>query len=774
MRQKIYYVLIVCLGCILYGVYSCNRSSSGQAAAEEIPDTISYNFNIRPILSDKCFKCHGPDANKRQAGLRLDMPESAYAALKDDPEAHALVPGSLKLSEVYKRISTDDSTTMMPPPASNLKRLTPFEVSLIKKWIKQGAKYEKHWAFVPPKSYPVPVVEDKAWPKNPIDNFILAKQEKAGLKHNPEADKERLLKRICFDLNGLPPDLALMDRFMADKSPNAYEKVVDELMARPAYGEKMALHWLDIARYADSHGYQDDNYRTQWPWRDWVIHAYNENLPYNDFITWQLAGDQMPNHTKEQLLATGFNRNHKITEEGGVIDEEYRVSYVTDRTNTFGKAMLGVTLECAHCHDHKYDPFSQKEYYQVFAFFNSVKEAGLQSTVGGPETYAKRPMMRISNDDVKSVLKFINKQDTGKLIVSIMGDSEVYRKTYVLRRGNYDAHGDEVLPGTPKAILPFSTKYPQNRLGLAEWLFNKQNPLTARVYVNQMWQEFFGRGIVKTLGDFGMQGDLPTNVELLDWLAVDFRDHGWNMKRLVKQIVMSATYRQSAVISPEELKTDPENILLARGPRYRLPAEFIRDEVLASSGLLNRTIGGPSVNPYQPPGLWENATSGRGILASYKQVHGANLYRRGMYTLIKRTVPPVEMAIFDASNRDQCEVQRLRTNTPLQALLMENDPTVLEAARVLAAKLLQEKSVSNDKIYKAFRLIICRKPTDKEMAILTSYYADQLKTINSQSANKLLNVGEYPIPADLDKITLAAMMKVVDTIYNLEEAITKT
>jgi hypothetical protein len=774
MRRKIYYVSLVCLGCILYSVYSCNRSSSAQYVADTVPDTISYNFNIRPILSDKCFKCHGPDANKRQAGLRLDMPESAYAALKDNPKSHALVPGSLDLSELYQRITTDDSTNMMPPPGSNLKHLNPFEISLIKKWIKQGAKYEKHWAFVPPKAPPVPEVKDKAWPKNQIDNFILAKQEKNGLKPNPEADKERLLKRISFDLNGLPPDLAMMDKFLADKSPNAYEKAVDELMARPQYGEKMALHWMDIARYADSHGYQDDNYRTQWPWRDWVIHAYNENLPYKDFITWQLAGDQIPNHTKEQLLATGFNRNHKITEEGGVIDEEYRVSYVTDRTNTFGKAMLGISLECAHCHDHKFDPFSQKEYYQVFAFFNSVKEAGLQATVGGPETYAKRPMMQISNEDVKSVLNFINKKDTGKLIVSVMGDSEVYRKTYILKRGAYDAHGDEVLPGTPKSILPFTGKYPQNRLGLAQWLFDPKNPLTARVYVNQIWQEFFGRGIVKTLGDFGMQGDLPSNPELLDWLAVDFREHGWDMKRLVKQIVMSSTYRQSAVVLPEKLKADPENILLARGPRYRLPAEFVRDEVLASSGLLTKTIGGPSVNPYQPPGLWENATSGRGLLANYKQVHGAGLYRRGMYTLIKRTVPPVEMAIFDASNRDQCEVQRLRTNTPLQALLMMNDPTVLEAARVLAAKLLQENSPSKDKIYKAFRLIICRKPTDKEMFILNAYYADQLKSVNKQSAAKLLNVGEYPIPPQLDKITLAAMMQVVDTIYNLEEAITKT
>ncbi|HTD98419.1 MAG TPA: PSD1 and planctomycete cytochrome C domain-containing protein [Mucilaginibacter sp.] len=773
MRLAVFCLVFFVVGGII-SFSACHNSSGNKVTTEEVPETISYNFNIRPILSDKCFKCHGPDANKRQANLRLDMPESAYKALKDNPHSHALVPGDPGLSEVYRRISTSDSADMMPPARSNLKRLNPFEIDLVKKWIKQGAKYEKHWAFVPPKSSPIPEVENKTWPKNQIDNFVLVKQEKRGFAPNPEADKERLLKRLSLDLNGLPPDIITMDKFLADKSPNAYEKIVDELMARPQYGEKMALHWMDISRYADSHGYQDDNYRTQWPWRDWVIHAYNENLPYKDFITWQLAGDLMPNHTKEQLLATGFNRNHKITEEGGVINEEYRVSYVTDRTNTFGKAMLGVTLECAHCHDHKYDPFSQKEYYQVFSFFNSVKEAGLQATVGGPETYAKRPMMQISNDDVKSILKFVNKKDTGKLIVSIMGDSEVYRKTYVLKRGSYDAHGDEVLPGTPKSILPFTGNYPKNRLGLAEWLFNDQNPLTARVYVNQMWEEFFGRGIVKTLGDFGMQGDLPTNPELLDWLAVDFKNHGWNMKRLVKQIVMSATYRQSAVITPEKLKNDPENILMARGPRYRIPAEFIRDMVLASSGLLTKTIGGPSVNPYQPPGLWENATSGRGLLANYKQVHGPGLYRRGMYTLIKRTVPPVEMAIFDASNRDQCEVQRLRTNTPLQALEMLNDPTVLEAARVLAAKLLQEKTDSKDKIYKAFRLIICRKPNEKEVAILNSYYADQLKTINAKNAKKLLAVGEYPIPAGIDKINLAAMMKVIDTIYNLEEAITKT
>ena len=773
MRLKEFYALFFIAG-LAAGIISCHSSNSKSVASEDIPDVVSYNFNIRPILSDKCFKCHGPDANKRKADLRLDLPEGAFAALKDEPSAHAIVPGDPEASELYRRITSPDSDQLMPTPGSHLKRLSPFEVALIKKWIKQGAKYEKHWAFVAPKLPAIPDVNDKGWPKNEIDYFVRFKQEQMGFEPNPEADKERLLKRLSFDLNGLPPDIKLMDKFLADNSPKAYEKIVDELMARPQYGEKMALHWLDIARYADSHGYQDDNYRTQWPWRDWVIHAYNENLPYKDFITWQLAGDQIPGHTQEQLLATGFNRNHKITEEGGVIDEEYRVAYVTDRTNTFGKALLGITLECAHCHDHKYDPFSQKDYYQLFSFFNSVKEPGIQSTVGGPETYAKRPMMQISNDDVKGLLKFVNKQDTGKLIVSVMGDSEVYRKTYILKRGNYDSHGDEVFPATPASILPFNSKYPKNRLGLANWLFDDQNPLTARVYVNQLWEEFFGRGIVKTLGDFGMQGELPSNPALLDWLAVDFRSHGWNVKRLVKQIVMSATYRQSAVVDPEKLKNDPDNMLLARGPRNRLPAEFIRDMVLSSSSLLNKTIGGPSVNPYQPPGLWESTTSGRGQLASYRQVHGPNLYRRGMYTLIKRTSPPVEMAIFDASNRDQCEVQRLRTNTPLQALEMLNDPTMLEGARVLAAKVLQENSTPNEKINEAFRKIICRKPTANEMEILTGYYNEQLHSISQTDAGKLIKVGESPVPAGMNKITLAAMMKVIDTIYNLEEAITKT
>ena len=767
-----------------FGMYlqACTTHSSSQAAEEAIPDVVSYNFDIRPILSDKCSACHGPDAAKRKADLRLDMPESAFKALKEHPSAHALVAGKPELSEVFRRISTQDTSQRMPPVNSGLK-LSTREIKLIEKWIQQGAPYEKHWAFVVPKKSSLPPVRHSDWPKNEIDYFILQKQEQKGLAPNEEADKERLLRRLSLDLTGLPPSLALMDQFMADKSGQAYEKAVDQLLKNPAYGEKMAIHWLDLARYADSHGYQDDGYRTQWPWRDWVIHAFNQNMPYREFVSWQLAGDlqSSPNGwggpgtpTKEQLLATGFNRNHKITEEGGVIPEEYRTAYVTDRTDLFGKGLLGVTMECAHCHDHKYDPFSQKEYYKLFAFFNNVKEVGIESVIGGPETYAKKPLMEICNEDIKDILSFVNKLDTNKLIVSVMGDLDTTRKTYVLKRGVYDAHGDEVEPGTPAAILPFNPQYPKNRLGLAKWLFDKQNPLTARVYVNLLWQEFFGKGIVKTPGDFGMQGELPSHPELLDWLAVDFRDHGWDVKRLVKQLVTSATYRQSAVIDPEKLQADPDNMYLARGPRYRIHAEFVRDVVLSSSGLLNRTIGGPSVKPYQPPGLWEGATSGRGLLSMYVQDHGAKLYRRGMYTLIKRTVPPPSMAIFDASNRDLCEVRRLKTNTPLQALIMLNDPTVLEASRVLAARLLQERSETTAKINKAFRLIVSRKPNEKETAVLTSYYEQELKKLTRSKAEKALAVGEYPIPPAIDKVKLAALMRIVSTIYNLEETITKS
>jgi hypothetical protein len=548
------------------------------------------------------------------------------------------------------------------------------------------------------------------------------------------------------------------------------------LIANKAYGEKMAIHWLDVSRYSDSYGYQDDNIRTQWPWRDWLIHAFNANMHYDQFITWQLAGDLLPNATKEQVLATAFLRNHKYTEEGGVVPEEYRIEYILDKVKTFGKGIMGVTIECAQCHDHKFDPFTQKDYYRLFAFFNTSKEEGFEGDVSTSKP-AKSPWLTIKDADIKTVMSYINKKDTGSLTVSVMGELDTPRKTYVLDRGVYDKPTVEVKASAIPAIMPYDTvNLPRNRMGLAEWTTNRKNPLTARVFVNQLWQEFFGRGFVKTSGDFGMQGELPSNPQLLDWLAVDFMEHEWDIKRLVKMIVMSATYRQSTKIDPEKHSIDPDNVYLSRGPRTRIPAELVRDVVLQSSGLLVNETGGPSVKPYQPKGLWESSTSGRGVLATYKQDHGDSLYRRGIYTFIKLTVPPPSMIIFDASNRDQCEVKRLQTNTPLQALVMMNDPLVWEASRVLAQNLLISDSSSDKGIEKAFRLIICRKPSKQELSILKSYYDDQLAKFKSNSldAKKALDVGEYPSKGNIDRNMQAALMKTISTIYNMEEAITRT
>jgi hypothetical protein len=749
---------------------SCRQKES----ASEIPEVVSYNFHVRPIFSDKCFACHGPDVNKREAGLRLDIPDSAFKVLKDNPGHYALVPGDPDHSVVYERIAAEDSSLLMPPVESNLK-LTLHDVAIIKKWIGQGAKYEPHWSFTAPVLPQLPTVDNESWEKNEIDRFILRKLETLDLGPNEEADREHLLKRASLDLTGLPPTLEMMDAFLADESENAYEKIVDKLLASPAYGERMAVRWLDVARYADSYGYQDDNIRGQWPWRDWVIHAFNENLPYDKFITWQLAGDLLPNATKEQILATAFNRNHKYTEEGGVIEEEYRIEYVTDKTNTFGKGVLGLTVECAKCHDHKYDPILQKDYYSLFAFFNNTFEKGYEGDILVSKM-AKAPVLSLKDDEIRKILTFISREphDTTTLMVSVMGERDTVRKTFVLNRGVYDAPTTAVSPSTPASVLAYDKDLPKNRLGLAQWTVSKKNPLTARVFVNQVWQEFFGRGIVKTTGDFGMQGDLPTHPELLDWLAVDFMDHGWNVKRLVKQIMMSSTYRQSSVVSKEKLRQDPENIYLSRSPRIRLPAEFVRDVVLASSGLLVKKIGGPSVKPYQPKGIWENSTSGRGALVYYKQDHGESLYRRGMYTFIKLTAPPPSMIMFDASNRDQCEVKRSRTNTPLQALIMMNDPQVLEASRVLAARLLEENTSDQVTLEKAFRLIVCRKPKEKELQVIQQYLDEQRASLTPEKAKTLLTVGEYPLPEKADTIKLAAMMQVISMLYNLEETIVKS
>lgn len=760
------------LGFAIAALFSCKDGDKVGNEMTEI-DQVSYNFHIRPILSDKCFACHGPDANKREADLRLDVEEAAFAALKENPNKFAVVPGKPDESEVYHRIISEDPGELMPPAESNLK-LSENEIAIIKKWIEQGAKYEPHWAFVKAEKSDIPNQSD--WGANEIDKFTFKKMKEMGLEPNPEAESYELIKRASLDLTGLPPSPEMLERFGDFSGENNYEDLLDGLLDQDAYGEKLAILWMDISRYADSYGYQDDNIRTQWPFRDWVIHAFNNNLPYDQFLTWQIAGDLLPDATKEQILATAFNRNHKYTEEGGVIPEEYRIEYVLDKTNTFSKGILGITMECAQCHDHKYDPFSQKEYYEFFAFFNNSPEKGFEGDVSVSKP-AKTPILFVDQGDLDGILDFINYQDTTQLSISVMGEleGEDARSTFILDRGVYDAPSTEVFPSTPESILEFPENLPKNRLGLAQWATSRDNPLTARVFVNLIWQEIFGTGIVKSAGDFGMQGDLPSHPELLDWLAVDFMENGWDIKRLYKQILSSATYKQSARISKDHLAVDPANIYLARAPRMRLPAENVQDLVLASSGLLVEKVGGPSVKGYQPEGIWEAASSGRGVLATYVQDDGESLYRRGLYNFIKLTVPPPKAIIFDSSNRDRCEITRGRTNTPLQALVMMNDPMVLEASRVLAGKLWEKYSDSNEAINEAFVRILCRPMKSEEKDLLEAYFEDQMERFESHQdqVQATLEVGDYPLQQKDINPQTAALMQVIVSLYNLEETITK-
>jgi hypothetical protein len=777
MKKYIIFGIVLVVAGLLYGLVDMAN------AKKQKENLISYNRDIRPVLSDKCFSCHGPDVSKVKAGLRLDLPASAFAELEKNKGHFAIVPGSPDKSELIKRVSSNDPAVMMPVPESHLARLTTDEIKLFSKWIEQGAKYEKHWAFVAPMKEALPEVDHNKWVKNEIDPFILEKMEAKGFSPNETASREALIKRAYADITGLAPSFEELNEWRNNTSENWYAQLLDKLLQKPAYGEKMALLWMDLARYADSYGFQDDNIRSQWPWRDWVINAFNTNMHYDQFLTQQIAGDLLPNASKSNILATAFFRNHKYTEEGGVIEEEYRVSYNIDKTRTYGKAILGVTIECAQCHDHKYDPFSNKDYYQLYAFFNMSKEKGYEGDVS-VSTPAKNPKLFITKEEQTKILSFINHVDTNKLEVSVMGDWKIgdtvkARPTYILSRGSYDAPTTvEVKPTALESIMPFDTlKYERNRLGLAKWTVEKKNPLTARVFVNFIWQEIFGKGIVKTSSDYGLQGQLPSHPALLDWLAVDFMEHNWDIKYLVKKILSSNTYQQSSVVSKKQLEQDPENLYYTRSPRIRFKAEIVRDWVLGTSGILNPTIGGPSVKPYQPKGVWESTTSGRGVLASYKQDHGPAIYRRGLYTFIKLTAPPPSMMIFDASNRDQCEAKRASTNTPLQALTMLNDPAVLEASRVLAENISIGNKTLEDKLEQAFETIVIRKPSRFERNKLIDYCTKQVAFFNGNALllKNTLAVGEYKHPTKkYNEAEAAALMKTILILYNLEETITKS
>jgi hypothetical protein len=1062
-------------------------------AMKELPEELDFNYDVKPILSDKCFACHGPDAKKQKGGLRLDIEEGAYKALKKTKGQqasmwhmdvrHAIVPGDLAGSEVYTRLISQDPELKMPPPASNL-TLSVKEIAVLTRWIEQGAKYKPHWSFIKPEKPEVPGPKLTGWTRMPIDNFILERLEKEKLSPSPEASREDLIRRASFDLTGLPPTLAEIDAFVADRSPDAYAKLIDRLLQSPAYGERMATEWMDVSRYADSDGYLDDKHRDFSPWRDWVISAFNRNLPYNRFVTMQLAGDLLPDKTRETILATAFNRLHKKSSEAGIVFEEYRVEYNADRVQTLGQGILGLSVQCARCHDHKYDPISQEAYYKMFGLFNSTNETG--SPVYGPDQ-TPGPALLLTNRQNEEMLRFFDRKITGltnqlsnskdhseadlrkwlnagtlsekllskkiseglvayypfekatktadgktvmpnalnpkqlaqcneiilkpgvkgnayfvsdynsirlgnnigwhertepfsvelwinpntvypdagifyhcedlrlgykgyslrladnklqfiiahsypqnaiqvstlaqvpvkkwtkvtvtydgsskaagaKIYVNgepakiavdydnlykgilyekdihtygfqgfmvgqrnllipfkdggidelkiydkeltalevlyghdpkkaatvlktqvsdhqgvmvrdfynahfnakarslrdslkagmdeqnelinsvpelmVMGDLPKPRPTYLLARGAYNAPGKQVTPGALDAVMPFEGKFPQNRLGLARWLFDKNNPLTARVFVNRIWQMHFGNGIVRSSADFGNQGNLPSHPELLDWLAVDFMDSGWNIKRLHKLIMLSAAYRQTSKTTPELLEKDPENALLARGARFRFTAEMIRDNSLSISGLLVNKIGGKSVYPYQPAGLWDEL-SDKVWRYKYQQEPGDGLYRRSLYTIWKRTSPPPSMLIFDAPERGECVAKRRSTSTPLQALVLLNDPQYVEAARALAEKVLHECKASGPKATDlAFRLITGRRPDGTEQKILADFYTEELRRFRAKPAQALeyLHTGERKWDATLLPEEIAALATVANSIMNTDEGHTR-
>ena len=750
-------------------------------------EPLEYGREIRPILSDACFRCHGADASKREAKLRLDRHDSVLA---DRDGSRALVPGRLDQSELYRRISSDDPDERMPP-ADSVPRLSDQEIDTIRRWIEQGAEWKPHWSFVPPQRPELPPFRDQRWPVHDFDGFVLARLEKAGLQPSVPADQTRLLRRVTLDLTGLPPTIDEIDAFLADNTPQAYERVVDRLLESTRYGEHMAAMWLDLARYADTDGYQDDEPRTMWRWREWLIDVLNDNLPYDQFTVQQLAGDMLPEATPEQRLATGFMRNNRVNGEGGSIAEEFRVEYIIDRVETVSSVFMGLTTGCARCHDHKYDPISQKDFYGLFAYFNQTPEPGnyrrsARPTIRVPTRRAQRRIEEIDRElaelDDSSDRRAPLAEERKRLLAAtpetmVMQDTES-RETYVLRRGQYDQRVEQVTAAVPAALLPLSADLPNNRLGLARWLVDPSHPLTARVMVNRLWQFHFGTGLVKTAEDFGVRGESPSHPELLDWLATEFVRLNWDVKAMQRMIVTSATYRQSSRPSAAARQADPDNRLLSHGPGLRLSAEAVRDQALFVGGLLVERIGGPSVKPYQPPKMWlEIAGVTTDVYKQgYVQSTGDDLYRRGIYTFWRRAIPPPGMEIFDAPSREVCTARREHTNTPLQALALMNDMTFVEAARGLAARMIREGgATSAERATFGFRLVTARRPDQRELEILTRGVARHRETYQQDkaSAERLVHVGQSQPDPDLDVAELAAFTALANTLLNLDETINK-
>ncbi|MFO1460684.1 MAG: PSD1 and planctomycete cytochrome C domain-containing protein [Verrucomicrobiota bacterium] len=804
---------------------------------------VRFSRDVLPVLSDACFSCHGPDAQSRKAGLRLDTAEGARTPGKSG--AVAVVPGDPGRSELIRRLLSTDPDEVMPPPKSH-RRLSPAQLDLLKRWIAEGASWGRHWAYEVPVRPSVPEVRGGG---NPVDGFIRARLESEGLTPAREASREALIRRVTLDLTGVPPTLAERSAFLHDELPGAYERLVDRLLASPRYGERMAWEWLEAARYADSNGYQGDGERTMWPWRDWVISAFNRNLPYDQFTLWQIAGDLIPGTTAESRLATGFLRNHTINGEGGRIPEENRIDYLFDQTETVATVWLAATFNCTRCHDHKYDPHTQRDYFGLMAYFNrtSVDGSGgnpqtppvlevpspaqstrraeaaaeLAAAVAITEAYEEIRFPRASGlvaaeaaaaaglpEAVRASLRLRpGDRDGSKLDalagqyrerdpdyaaaldrqrrareardavvrsiprVMVMEDVEKPRTTYVLNRGSYLQPVSEVSAALPQALAQGFQMGSSNRLDLALWLASPANPLTARVTVNRLWQAFFGVGLVKTAEDFGVQGERPLHPQLLDWLAVELVESGWDVKHLVRLMVTSAAYRQESRIPLALAERDPENRLLARGPRFRMPSWMIRDAALSASGLLVERVGGAPVKPYQPSGIWEEATFGN---KRYEQDHGEALYRRSLYVFWRRIVGPT--MFFDVASRQTCTVRTPRTNVPLHALLTLNDVTYLEAARALVVEVLRGPARSDDeRVRDAFERVTGRMPDSSEIAVLLRAMARHRATYREDpaAADRLLSAGESAVETSLDSQEQAAWMLLCSTLLNLDEALTR-
>ena len=784
---------------LTYNIFFLGIFSSVLLAKE-----VSFNRDIRPILSNKCFSCHGPDKHERKADLRLDLSEGSDGAYREKDGIFALKPGSIDDSELWHRIISEDSEEVMPPPEANKKLLTVQEKELIKAWINSGAKYEKFWAFEKPKQPDLPKVQNGKWSDEPIDLFVMKKLESTGITPSPEADKRTLIRRLSLDLTGLPPSREEVRKFDTDDTAGAYEQLVDKLLSREQYGEHMARYWLDLVRFADTNGMHKDYYRNSVAYRDWVIRAYNENLRYDEFVRYQLAGDLFPDASSDQLIASGFNRLHLIIDVGTALPEESFFKNVTDRVTAVGTAFMGMTVQCAACHDHKYDPITQKDYYSLFAFFNNIDakpetERGLKNGLQPPIASVPTPDQKKSLDELgakmSEVESQINNQNNSEELLSelqeklkslkgerdqlekqipmamVMRERKEVRETRIMKRGQYDDPGEVVQRNAPEFLHPMKRAGDvASRMDLANWFIDKENPLTARVAVNRIWQQLFGVGLVKTSEDLGAQGEVPSHPLLLDYLTVSFVNSGWDVKALIKEIVLSKAYRQSSNIDESLFKKDPENRLLARGSRFRMDAEMIRDQILFTSGTLSEKMYGKSVKPPQPDGLWKAVTM---IGERFKPDSGEEIRRRSLYTYWKRGMPPPQMTILNAPIRDACVSRRERTNTPSQALLLLNESEYMKAARNLAMTVLVPKEAKpSQRIAFAYETITSRLPDKEEQKTLYELLQSLYQTYLSEPALADEICEGLPVKEKDQKAKIAAWTILVNSLYNLD--ITKT